>query len=178
MHPTDGAPREVALPVSVFTALRTELAREAGRLPAIHALHAAGHAAGAAAASGLRGGDGELDSMRGDVFWARFSGYVARRGWGRLEHRAPHDAVGLLVSGDWVEAEEDRGEGASCSFTTGYLSGLLSELAGGPVAVLEISCRARGDDTCTFAFGSGAAVHEVYGALLEGSSLQEALASL
>lgn len=178
MHPTDGVPREVALPVSVFNTLRTELAREAGRLPAIHALHAAGHAAGAAAASGLRSGHAELTSMSGDVFWARLSGYVARRGWGRIEHQSSHEAVGLLVSSDWVEAEEEQGGDASCSFTTGYLSGLLTELAGGPVAVLEVSCRARGDDTCTFAFGSDTAIHQLYGALLEGSGLQAALASL
>ena len=55
------------------------------------------------------------------------------------------------MSSDWVEAEEERGEDASCSFSAGYLSGLLTELAGGPIAVLEVACRARGDDTCSFA---------------------------
>lgn len=179
MHATNGAPREVALPVSVFTTLRRELAREVGPLPAIHALHAAGYAAGSAAASTLRGDDeGELASMSGDVFWARLRTHLARRGWGRLDHRPTHEAVGLLVSSDWVEARAEQEEDASCSFTTGYLSGLLTELAGGPMAVLEVSCRARGDDACTFAFGSETAVHEIYGDLLEGTDLRSALAAL
>jgi len=179
MHATNGAPREVALPASVFTTLRRELAREVGDLPAIHALHAAGYAAGADAAPGLRGADGEgLANLGTAAFWARLVAHLTRRGWGRLEHRAVHEAVGLLVSRDWVEAAEEGAEDASCSFSTGYLSGLLTELAGGPLAVLEVSCRARGDESCTFAFGSEAAVHELYGELLEGRDLEGALAAL
>lgn len=179
MHPTNGAPREVALPVSVFLTLRRELGREVGALPAIHALHAAGYASGAAAAPGLRGASGdELASMSSDVFWARFAAHLARRGWGRLEHREAHEAVGILESSDWVEADEEGDEDASCSFSAGYLSGLLTELAGGPVAVLEVACRGRGDAACRFAFGSETAVHELYGELLEGADLDGALAAL
>ena len=181
MQPTNGAPREVALPASVFATLRKELRQEAGDLPAIHALHAAGYAAGTAAArptTSLGNHEG-VPAMSEDVFWARVAAHLARRGWGRAEHRAAHDAVGLLVSSDWVEADGgERGEDAACSFSTGYLSGLLSELAGGPVAVLEATCRGRGHDACTFAFGSEGAVHELYGALLEGAELDAALAAL
>ena len=43
----------------------------------------------------------------------------------------------------------------SCAFTTGVLSNFLTLAAGGPVAVLEVTCSSRGDDMCGFAFGSG-----------------------
>jgi hypothetical protein len=51
-------------------------------------------------------------------------------------------------------------------------------VAGSPVAVLEVSCRTRGDDRCSFLFGSEQAIHDVYGLLLEGDSLDDALATL
>lgn len=179
MHRNDGPPREVALPASVFATLRRELTREVGAVATIHALHAAGYSAGSAAAPGFAsaagGGTAELAT---DVFWARFTAFLARRGWGRLTHAPAHEAVGLLRSGDWVEADEERGEEAACSFTAGYLSGMLTELAGGPVAVLETECRARGDERCTFAFGSEGAIHELYGRLLDGAGLDGALAAL
>ena len=105
---------------------------------------------------------------------------MARRGWGTLRHEQAHDAVGLLHSRDWAEPPPDgpTGSDASCGFTTGFLSGLLSALAGGPVAVLEVSCRGRGDDACTFAFGSETAIHELYGHLLDGADMAAALAAL
>jgi hypothetical protein len=67
---------------------------------------------------------------------------------------------------------------ASCCFSTGFLSGLLSELAGGPVAVLEIGCRTRGADACRFAFGSEQVIHDLYGRLLDGADFDGALAAL
>jgi hypothetical protein len=58
------------------------------------------------------------------------------------------------------------------------LSALLSEVAGGPVAVLEVTCRTKGDERCTFAFGSAPTVHDLYGLLLDGQDLDSALAAL
>jgi hypothetical protein len=46
------------------------------------------------------------------------------------------------------------------------------------VAVLEVDCRARGADRCCFAFGSEVAIHDLYGHLLDGSDLDDALAAL
>lgn len=179
MESTTGALQEIAVPASVFEALRRELAKETGPLPVIHALHAAGHEAGASAAEAMRASpDEDMGSLSEREFWTRMERFFARRGWGTLTHRQVHDAVGLLSSHDWVEAAEDGGEDASCSFTTGFLSGLLTVLAGGPVAVLEVRCRGRGDEACDFAFGSETAVHELYGRLLEGVDLDGALAAL
>ncbi len=87
--------------------------------------------------------------------------------------------MGLLSSSDWAEASVDEIDpDASCCFSTGFLSGLLSQLAGGPVAVLEVECRTRGEAACRFAFGSEGAIHDLYGHLIEGGDLDGALASL
>lgn len=180
MNRTGGAPREIAVPVSVFGSLRAELEKEAGTLPTVHALHNAGYGAGAAAAGSLTGnGGGEAKSLSEEAFWTHVSDFFGKRGWGTLQHARPHPAVGLLTSTDWAEASESVSDPeASCHFSTGFLSGLLSELAGGPIAVLEIACRTRGGDSCRFAFGSEGAIHELYGHLLEGVDLDGALAAL
>lgn len=180
MTPRPDAPREIAVPVSIFATLRSALAGDVGELAAIHALHNAGFAAGVDAAETFRGSEKEdVLGLSEEDFWNRLTLFFARRGWGTLSHQTLHDAVGTLTSPDWTEAAADgAGDQASCSFSTGFLSGLLSTLAGGDVAVLEVACRARGDAACTFAFGNAAAIHEVYGKLLEGSDLAAALAAL
>lgn len=179
MPPRPEPPREIAVPVSIFASLRQAMADEVGELPAIHALHDAGFAAGVAAVEAFRSGPGEdvLQLPEGE-FWARVTAYFTRRGWGTLTHEPVHQAVGTLRSADWSEAADARGSDASCSFSTGFLAGFLSTLVGGDVAVLEVGCRGRGDDACTFAFGNASAIHELYGKLLEGGDLPEALAVL
>lgn len=178
MDATGASLREVAVPAIIFTTLRRELAKEAGDLPTIHALHAAGYAAGvdmgAAFVTSLGAEATEIGQGR---FWSRLSEFLSRRGWGTVAHEDRHRAVGLLTSPDWVEASDADGR-EGCSFTTGLLSGLLTRAAGGPVAVLEVSCRCRGDDHCAFAFGSEEAIHDLYGELLDGADLSGALASL
>ncbi|MCG6989342.1 MAG: hypothetical protein LJF06_14350 [Gemmatimonadetes bacterium] len=174
--------REVVVPVSVFAALRRELAEQPGPLRTIQALHAAGYAAGLEAAAGFPASAGEdVGAIREDAFWERVTTFFSRRGWGTLSRDGSSEVVGMLTSDDWVESAEvpDGAAGhVSCSFSTGFLSGFLSRLSGGRMAVLEVTCRGRGDGRCTFAFGSESAVHELYGRLLEGSGLQQALADL
>lgn len=182
MDRTVGVYREMVVPGSIFAALHRELARESGSLATIHSLRAAGYSAGEEAASAFPAASGEdVGAIPEDEFWSRITAFFHRRGWGTLSRNGSTEAVGLLVSDDWVESalapEEDQ-EGASCSFTTGFLSGFLSRLAGGRVAVLEVTCRSLGDERCTFAFGSESAIHELYGRLLEGVELRRALASL
>jgi hypothetical protein len=180
MKSMGSAPREIAVPVSVFGALRTQLAKEAGTLPTVHALHSAGYQAGTAAAATLVGSAGNGGSGLGqDTFWRRVTDFFSKRGWGTLRHEPVHGAVGFLTASDWAEAnDQETDPDASCFFTTGFLSGLLSALAGGPVAVLEIGCRTRGEKFCRFAFGSETTIHELYGQLLDGVSLAEALDAL
>jgi len=172
--------RDVAIPATGLIALRRQLEREAGSLAAIHALHAAGFSAGEALWESLRKGRaGELSELDQESFWERITSLLGRRGWGRLVHDAVHPGVGLLASADWAESIGTRDEDQpSCTFSTGMLSGLLTGAAGGPIAVLEVSCRAQGDERCAFAFGSAATVHDLYGLLLDGRALPSALAAL
>jgi hypothetical protein len=179
MDSKGGAPREIAVPVSVFGSLRTELAKEAGTLPTVHALHHAGYHAGTDAAPTVIGSAGNGAALLSqNVFWSRLADFFSERGWGNLRHDPVHKAVGFLSSADWAEAGADVDAEASCFFSTGFLSGLLSALAGGPVAVLEVGCRTRGEDRCTFAFGSETAIHDLYGRLLAGDDIAEALDAL
>lgn len=172
------APREITVPVSMFGSLRSELEKEAGTLPTVHALHHAGYATGVAAAGSL-GGSSDVHGLGEGAFWSRLTDFFGKRGWGTLRHEQLHRAVGLLSSQDWAEASvAEGGPEASCHFSTGFLSGILSELAGGPVAVLEVACRMRGESACRFAFGSEGAIHELYGRLLEDADLDGALAAL
>lgn len=172
---------EIAVPVSIFAVLRETLAKEAGDLAAIHALHHAGFDAGVAAADTFRAdAGGDVMGMSEEEFWKRLSAHFGRRGWGTLTHQASHEAVGTLVSTDWAEAGDGSRveEDASCTFSSGFLAGLLSTLARGDLAVLEVGCRRRGDGSCTFAFGNAGAIHELYGMLLEGSDFDGAVAAL
>jgi hypothetical protein len=180
MSRNGGGPREIALPISVFGSLRGELEEEAGMLPTVRALHRAGYQAGLAAAGTVnQEAGGNSFSLAESRFWEKLSVYFAKRGWGALTHHPAHPGVGIIKTSDWAEAEVDEVRpDAGCSFSSGFLSGLLSQLAGGPIAVLEVECRMRGSDECDFAFGSETAIHDLYGRLLDGADLDSALAAL
>jgi hypothetical protein len=172
---------EIVVPIQVFTVLRRELEKEVGTLPAVRALHHAGYASGVEAAGTLQAaGAGEsVPEIGARDFWERIQRFFAKRGWGSLTHEMEHPGVGFLRSVDWVEADaEETDPEASCSFGTGFLAGLLSEIAGAPVAVLEVTCRGRGDEACSFAFGSEPVIHDLYGRMLDGADLQDALDAL
>jgi hypothetical protein len=170
---------EIVVPATLFGDLRTALETEVGPLAAVHALHAAGYAAGAAAAATLKASpDEDMLALPREVFWDRLSTFFGRRGWGGMAHEDVHEAIALLTSPDWAEGAGPGGEEASCSYSAGFLSGLLSSAAGGPIAVLEVRCRGRGDEACSFAFGNAAAIHELYGKLLGGADVAGALDSL
>lgn len=178
MDPNRPSTREVALPATALAALRRALREEAGPLATVHAMHAAGYDAGGPLFETFAGAS---DVARRDesAFWRGLSDFLDRRGWGTLEHSAPHPGIGLLSSTDWAEVGSDASERQpACAFGAGLLSSLLSRAADGPVAVLEVACRSRGEGRCAFAFGSETTVHELYGLMLEGRDLDDALAEL
>jgi len=115
---------------------------------------------------------------RRDAFWSNLSDWFRRRGWGSLTFESIHPGVGRLSSTDWAEAEGGEERQPSCAFTTGMLSSVLTAAGGGGVAVLETSCRTRGDEACHWVFGSENTIHQLYGSLLEGRSFDEALHAL
>lgn len=169
--------REVALPARGLTEIRRSLREEVGALASVHALHAAGYAAGEELfRSFARGHEDDLHQMEGAAFWSALSRFFSSRGWGQLGHEQAHPGVGLLRSEDWAEAESDSENQPSCAFSAGLLSHFLTLAAGGPIAVLEVECVSGGSGCCTFAFGSEGAIHELYGHLLEGTSVGDALA--
>lgn len=175
-----GKPREIAVPGSVFESIRAEAASFAGTLQAVRALHLAGYRAGVEASAALNHeAGGNAFALTEVAFWSSLSGFFAKRGWGSFEHRSPHRAIGVLETSDWAEARPDSFDPeATCGFTTGYLCGLLTQLSGAPIAVLEISCRSRGQDTCEFAFGAESVIHDLYGSLLDGAEITTALKAL
>lgn len=166
--------REVAFPARALLHMRRALREETDPLAAIHALHAAGYGCGEDVFEHFSRG-AAVSEVDDQSFWSGISSYFQARGWGRLTHTAPHPGIGLLESPDWAEAEGGEESQPACAFTAGLLSNFLSQAAGGGVAVLETACRARGDDVCRFAFGSEDAIHTLYGHLLDGRTLSEAL---
>jgi hypothetical protein len=184
--------REVAIPVATLAALHRVLREEAGPVVAVQCLQATGFQVGQSVADGLLaemrtseagGQDGPdvgppSEGVSASAFWSRLDTYVGERGWGRLQHHRLHPAVGQLASADWAEGEgADDGE-PTCSFSSGFLSGILSRVAGAPVAVLETDCRGRGDDRCAFVYGSEAVVRMLHDGLLEGRALDGVLDEL
>lgn len=165
-------PQEVALPVSVLASLQRHMADEAGQAAAEHVLRSVGAEYGRTLAGSLQG------SGTASRFWAELRRHFEERGWGTLDHERPHAALGLLASEDWAESRSPAAGHRSCVFSAGVLSGLLSQVAGRPVVVLEAACRGRGDDRCAFAFGSEAAVRKLEGALKREGDLGQALTKL
>jgi predicted hydrocarbon binding protein len=173
--------RDVAIPPEALAALRRALHEKAGALSAVHALRSAGYTAGVTFADDFAGEvqGGDSASLDRATYFERLGGFLEDRGWGMLHHSAPHPGVGLISSRDWAEATEDGDEDQpSCAFSSGMLSALLSRAAGAPVTVLQVGCRSRGDEACSFAFGSEAAVDELFRLLSEGRDLEAALAEL
>lgn len=176
----DDAPRDLTLPSTALAALWSTLHRKAGSPAATQALHAAGHESGTALYHSLDGSvPGSLAELDEGTFWDRVEEAFRRRGWGTLKHRRVHSGLGLLSTADWAEAEASNGHTHSgCAFTSGLLVGFLGRAAGQPLAVLEVGCRTRGDGECHFAFGSERAIQELYGLLLDGLDLDQALGHL
>lgn len=159
--------------------MRRALRDQVGPLAAVHGLHAAGFAAGHELfESFVQTLEAPAGEMGRDELWEKISRFFQRKGWGSLRHHQPHPGIGVLDSADWAEAEANTESQPACSFATGLLSGFLSPLAGGDVAVIEVGCASRGDPSCSFAFGSEAAVHDLYGHLLEGAAFEAALERL
>jgi len=185
-----GSPRSrnVVLPAAALAHLRRALARELEVSSAVHALQDAGFATGESLyrefARELAGHNGHQETPDPSTlpekgFWDRLDNFFGARGWGHLETERVHSGLGMVRAHQWAEADE-RGHETQpgCFFTSGLLAHLLGQAAGGPVAVLEVRCRSRGDQACEFLYGSEAAVHEIYGLLLDERSVEEALAEL
>lgn len=186
MTPSPGVGRspqastEVLVPAVAFPLLRRALNNEVNPLAATHVLNDAGFGSGPPLFEGFEEELGTDPTLRPErEFWNALSRFLERRGWGRVDVERVHSGLGLLRARDWAESDPAGTESQpGCHFTTGLLAYLLGRTAGAPIAVLEVRCRSRGDSQCDFLYGSEAAIHEIYGLLLDGRSLDEALAEL
>jgi hypothetical protein len=172
--------REVTIPAQVFLHLRRALKDRTDPMSVTHALHAVGFATGDLLfeefSEASSGNPSTWDEAR---FWSELRDFLARKGWGRLQHERVHPAFGALHADGWGESSPEPGEvQAGCAFTTGLLAQMLGRTAGGPIAVLEVACESRGDAECRFLFGSEGAIESLYRILLEGTELTAALEAL
>jgi len=187
MNSMNQRPAELAIPVASLTALRNALADEVGDDPAARALQVAGVAAGHAffdtlahaGSAGGRTGDADPATWSESVFWRLLADLFERRGWGRIRNAQAHAGVGAIDAFDWVESQQDAGAlRPSCFFTAGLLANLLGRVVGDDVAVLEVSCRSRGDAHCRFLYGSPETLDVVFSRIRNGADVEETLATL
>lgn len=163
--------------------LRARLGK-AGSPELLDALHDAGVASGDLVATRWReqlGGPGglqepeHLDTRR---FGEMLTALCRDLGWGSLEVVMLGDEAVLLESSDWTEAEPGGAGQPGCRFTAGALGAFLTELAGAPLAVLEVECRSAGADRCRFLAGSPEMMALAWDLVSAGHSWRDAFASI
>ncbi len=82
------------------------------------------------------------------------SEFLVTVGWGRITIE-PLAGIALLVHHpDCPEADPAGSDVPVCHFTAGALAALLSDIAGAPLAVIEVACGAWGEPDCQFLVGS------------------------
>ena len=115
------------------------------------------------------------DALDPVEFWRAAAGFFADRGWGTLEFRDLHPAVGAIELTGWVESEAEGGP-RGVHLTTGLFTALLERLAGGAVGVMEVPSGSA--DRTRLAFGRGDVLGQVYEHVRGGASLEEAVGRL
>lgn len=110
------------------------------------------------------------------TFWEGVGELLAERGLGELTFSVPEPSLAELRLRGGPEAGSDGSSGGrGCPFTTGLLAGLLTAAADEPVAVLEVGCRADGDEDCRWLAGAESALEAVRASLEDGASVREAM---
>ncbi|MEQ1692163.1 MAG: 4-vinyl reductase, partial [Gemmatimonas sp.] len=100
--------------------------------------------------------------------------FFSEFGWGQLQFTSLSDAVIAVDADDWGEAE---GSGGGCHVSTGLFAGFFGRLANAPIAVLEVQCRAAGDQRCRFLLGSIDVLGYVHEAMGRGIPYERAAQS-
>lgn len=118
-------------------------------------------------------------TLAADDFWHHLSAFFSSLGWGRMEFEQLHAGVGALASREWAEADAEGGaRQPMCHFTTGMLADFLSRLVGSDLAVLEVTCRSRGDADCRFLLGGVEALQVVFEGLRRGREVDAVVRNL
>jgi predicted hydrocarbon binding protein len=164
-----------------LSALRSALLRDAGPEAAAclqEAGYAGGHAVHAAFEQWLRArGVEDAAELPMDDFRRLASAYFRESGWGSVELDALHDAVAVVDSPDWGEADpHDHLEHPACHFTTGMFADFFGHFSDVPLGVLEVECRSSGSPRCRFLLGNGDVMRYVYEEMERGVGYEEAVA--
>lgn len=170
---------DIILPGGGLAELRRAIEETSAQGP-IRALREAGRRlAGDAELAVQQRSGAPLPALSQSTFWLELSRYFDDGGWGRIEHQQVNEGLGAVLAWDWAEADPTEGRDApGCHISTGLLAEILTRAAGRPVAVLEVTCRSRGDEACRFLFGSPARLMVVHRRLSEAGNLEDALAAL
>ncbi len=170
----------LAVSRGALSALRSALLRDAGPETAA-CLQEAGYAGGRAVFASferwlrLQGVDDAAD-LPMDDFQRRASTYFRDAGWGTVEVSTLRDAVAIVDSPDWGEADpHDHLEHPACHFTTGMFADFFGHFSDVPLAVLEVECRSAGAPRCRFLLGNGEVMRYVYDEMERGEGWEEAV---
>ena len=170
----------LALGRGALSALRSALLRDAGP-EAAACLQEAGYAGGRAVYASFerwlrsQGVDDPAD-LPIEEFQRRASGYFRDAGWGTVELDTLHDAVAIVDSRDWGEADpHEHLEHPACHFTTGMFADFFGHFSDVPLAVLEVECRSAGAPRCRFLLGNGDVMRYVYDEMERGTAWEEAV---
>ena len=175
------ATRFVQVPSTLLGTVRRFVVGDREPLEAVNVLREIGYELGEEVYGSLQGRltrdfpGAQWSALDPAEFWRAAAGFFADRGWGTLEFRDLHPAVGVLELADWVESDAGGGpRGAHLS--TGLFSALLERLAGDGVGVMEIPSGAA--DRTRLLFGRGDVLGQVYEHVRAGAGVEEALARL
>ncbi|HEX6037137.1 hypothetical protein [Longimicrobium sp.] len=182
MNATTAAPsRFVQVPATLLGTVRRFVVGDREPMEAVTVLREIGYELGDEVYGGLQArlsrdfSGASWDALDPAEFWRAAATFFADRGWGTLEFRDLHPAVGVLELTGWVESEAGGGpRGAHLS--TGLFSALLERLAGAGVAVMEVPSGAA--DRTRLLFARGDVLGQVYEHVRGGARVEEALARL
>ena len=173
----------LALPRAALAALRAALYRDAGPAAAGY-LQEAGYAGGETLFGSFRGWlEARKEAPPETLPLKRFEElatlFFREGGWGSLAVSSLRDAVGVLDSTDWGEADPQSGmEHPACHFTTGMFADFFGRIADAPLAVLEVECRSAGGARCRFLVGNAEVMEHVYETLGRGETYEVAVADV
>lgn len=170
----------LAMSRGALSALRSALLRDAGPETAA-CLQEAGYAGGRAVFASFERwlhaqGVEDPAELPMDDFQRRASTYFRDAGWGTVELDTLHDAVAVVDSHDWGEADpHDHLDHPACHFTTGMFADFFGHFSDVPLAVLEVECRSTGAPRCRFLLGNGDVMRYVYDEMERGAGYEEAV---
>ena len=173
----------LGLPRAGLAALRAALYRDAGTAAAGY-LQEAGYAGGETLFGAFRGwlagrNEPAAESLTLERFEELATVFFREAGWGSLHVGSLRNAVAVIDSTDWGEADPQSGmEHPACHFTTGMLADFFGRIADAPLAVLEVECRSAGDQRCRFLVGNAEVMEHVYETLGRGEPYETAVADV